>query len=178
MLALTPKILNPKPLTQQAFEPYGEVIDLRNAAKQFDINFGLATRYHDVAQLGFDSTEADAGKLGFSLLTTQATPLPLQVRVMEYHPLGCQLFYPMDETAFLVLVAPAAEELDVTKLELFITDGKQGVNYHAGTWHHYLLPLLKDNQSSANFIIVDRIGSDKNCIETKLNEGIVITINE
>ena len=167
--------LKPKPLTQQVFAPYGDVVDLHNADKQFDINFGLATRYHDVAQLNFDSTTEDAGKLGFSLLTTQATPLPLQVKVMEYHPLGCQLFYPADETAFLVLVAPAAKELDVAKLELFISNGKQGVNYHAGTWHHYLLPLLKETQTSANFIIVDRIGSDKNCIETNLSEEIVIT---
>ena len=94
---------------------------------------------------------------------------------MEYHPLGCQLFYPVDETAFLILVAPRAEKLDTTKLELFITNGKQGVNYHAGTWHHYLLPLLNNGKTTANFIIVDRMGSEKNCIETNLLEEVIIS---
>ena len=168
--------LSPKPLSQEAFAPYGDVIDTQSAKSQFEINFGLAQRYHDVANIDIESTPEDAGRAGFSLLSTKATPLPLEVKVMEYHPLGSQLFYPSDETPFLVLVAPPAETLDINQLELFITDGKQGVNYHKGTWHHYLLPLLKEGQESANFIIVDRLGTDKNCIETALDQKVLIQL--
>lgn len=168
--------LTPKPLSQEAFAPYGDVIDTQSAKKQFEINFGLAKRFHDVAHIDVESTPSDAGRVGFSLLNTKATPLPLDVKVMEYHPLGSQLFYPSDETPFLVLVAPPAESLDIKSLELFITDGKQGVNYNKGTWHHYLLPILKEGQSSANFIIVDRLGTEKNCIETELNNEVLIQL--
>ena len=161
--------LTPKALTQSAFAPYGEVIETQNAKNSFTINYGLTTRFHDLATIDVDEK---GGRAGFSIFRAKRTSLPHQVQVMEYHPYGSQLFYPVCEHPFLVLVAPPATDLEPEKIELFITNGNQGVNYYKGTWHHYLLPLEHDG----DFIVIDRIANDDNCIETELSEEIIIQI--
>ena len=158
--------LIPKPLTTEAFSLYGDVVDTQTASNSFKINYGLTTRFHDMAKI--DVTEK-GGKAGFSIFTAQAAQLPHSIKVMEYHPYGSQLFYPLCHSEFLVLVAPPSEKLELDKLALFITNGKQGVNYHKGVWHHYLLPL-----KGSEFIVMDRIAKDKNCVEEELSELVVL----
>ncbi len=161
-------VLTPKPLTAEAFIPYGEVVDIYSANKEFSMNYGLATRYYDLAEI-----DVEGGKTCISIVKSSAVLFPFTVEKMEYHPLGSQLFYPLCESPFLILVSTPAEMLDTTKLELFISDGKQGVNYHKGIWHHYLLPI---NDGVNQFIVVDRNGNDENCIETQIAEEITISL--
>lgn len=161
--------LTPKPLTPEAFSPYGEVVDIQSAKKEFSMNYGLATRYFDMAEI---DVEDEGGKTCISLVNSNAIVFPFSVEKMEYHPLGSQLFYPLCGSPFLILVSTPAETLDTNKLELFISDGKQGVNYHKGVWHHYLMPLNDDS----GFIVVDRNGNDDNCIESELDDEVIIQI--
>lgn len=162
-------ILTPKPLTAEAFIPYGEVVSTGSAKKEFSMNYGLATRYFDLANIDI---EEKSGKTCISLVQSNAITFPFTVEKMEYHPLGSQLFYPLCDRPFLVLVSTPAETLDTNKLELFITDGKQGVNYNKNVWHHYLMPLYDDS----GFIVVDRNGNDENCIETQLTQETIIEL--
>jgi len=159
-------MLAPKPLTSESFAPFGDVIDIKTA-KAIEINYGLTTRFHNMANIDVND---NGGKAGFSIFRAKPVPLPHKVEIMEYHPLGSQLFYPLCETPFLILVAPASEKLDITKLELFISNGKQGVNYQKGTWHHFLIALDK----ASDFVVIDRIANDENCIESKLDHKIII----
>lgn len=162
------RILKPKPLTAKAFQLYGDVIDTQTTSNTIEINYGQTTRFHDMATL--DLT-ANQGKPGFSIFEAKPVDFPHDVNVMEYHPQSSQLFYPLCETPFFVLVAPKGEALSVEDLALFISNGKQGVNYHKGTWHHYLLAI---SDKPSQFIVVDRIANDDNCIESKVDEQIVI----
>ena len=162
-------LLTPKPLTAEAFAPYGEVISTETAKKEFSMNYGLATRYFDLAEIDVDEK---GGKTCISLVNSNAVMYPFSVEKMEYHPLGSQLFYPIGEIPFLILVSTPSEILDTNKLELFISDGKQGVNYHKKVWHHYLMPL----DDNSRFIVVDRNGNDDNCIETEISEEITISL--
>jgi ureidoglycolate lyase len=162
-------ILTPKPLTPETFTPYGEVVSTDSAKKEFSMNYGMATRYFDLAEI---DVEEKGGKTCISLVNSNAIQLPFSVEKMEYHPLGSQLFYPLGERPFLILVSTPAETLDTNKLELFISNGKQGVNYHKGVWHHYLMPL----DDNSGFMVVDRNGNDENCIETQINEEITISL--
>ncbi|HRJ66500.1 MAG TPA: ureidoglycolate lyase, partial [Alphaproteobacteria bacterium] len=49
---------------------------------------------------------------------------------------------------------------------------RQGVNYHAGVWHHFSLAL----DAPSDFLVIDRGGSEKNCDEVFL-DGENITID-
>jgi ureidoglycolate lyase len=87
--------------------------------------------------------------------------MPETVTFVERHPQGSQAFIPMDDTPFLVVVAPAGEQVDQADMRAFITNGRQGINYHLGTWHHVLLTPF----AAMRFICVDRAGRGNNCDE-------------
>ncbi len=157
----------PKPLTSEAFAAFGDVIDTNTAKNTFSMNYGTATRFYDLANVDVNKGE---GETCISLVKSNAVALPHQVKTMEYHPLGSQIFHPLGNYVFLILVAPPSEKLDIEKLECFITNGKQGVNYHRNVWHHYLIPLKNDSE----FIVIDRKGEGDNCIESDVESGVVI----
>lgn len=162
------RFLKPEPLTASAFASYGDVIECGDNAEQRSINFGHTTRFHNLAEL--DLT-ADNGRPLVSIFRTSPLPQPVQIKVMERHPLSSQAFYPLQGQKFLVVVA-AKGDFDVSNLKAFITNGRQGVNYHAGVWHHYNLALGE----AGDFMVIDRGGPEKNCDEVFLTPDQVVTI--
>ena len=100
--------------------------------------------------------------------------LPLEISMLERHPKGSQAFIPLQQQKFLIIVAPALDENtpDISKLCAFISDGKQGINYRAGTWHHPLLTF----EAPSDFAVVDRIGNGANCDVFQFPEAIKITV--
>jgi len=160
------KTITPKPLTREAFSRFGDVIETHAEVKNFAINDGFTQRYHDLAKV--DVAENN----GHTLINIfRSTPLtqPIAIKMMERHPHGSQAFIPMGENSYLVAVAPAGE-FDVSKLEVFIANSNQGVNYHKGTWHHFCLAL----GSESDFLVVDRGGEGDNCDVLELDGSLVI----
>jgi len=149
-------------LTREAFEPFGDVIEFAGRA-HYSINAGTAERYHDLAAL---DVAAAGGKPIISLCRAQPVALPFELRLMERHPLSSQAFIPLSGLPFLIVVAPPGHELDVGTLRAFRSDGRQGVNYGRGTWHHPLLALERISE----FLIVDREGDGNNCDEISVVE--------
>tara|TARA_R100001143_G_scaffold49850_2_gene44832 strand:- start:3894 stop:4418 length:525 start_codon:yes stop_codon:yes gene_type:complete len=159
-----PQVLKLKPLTKEAFAPFGDVISTREG-DAFPINSGTTQRYH---HLGKIQVQGDDGEPGISMTVGQAFAFPIEVAMLERHPLGSQAWIPTTGNAFIAVVAPggANDRPDETGLQAFYVNGDQGVNYHAGVWHHPLLNL----GPGGNFIVVDRIGSAPNCDECNLNQ--------
>jgi ureidoglycolate lyase len=87
--------------------------------------------------------------------------LPRKVDHLEHHPLGSQAFLPLDASPFIVAVCPAGNEPELDKLQAFVTNGRQGINYRLGTWHHVLLTPY----AAMRFICIDRSGPGDNCID-------------
>jgi ureidoglycolate lyase len=138
-------------LTAEAFRPFGDVIEARDSAQQFAINQGFATRFHDLAQV--DVTQ-DGARVLVNIFRALPRALPLQLSVMERHPLGSQAFVAMSELPFLVVVAPPTEQLQLPQIRCFLAASGQGVNYARGTWHHPLIAL----QRPSDFLVLDRGG--------------------
>lgn len=162
------RTVTPKPLTAEAFAPYGDVIEVSDAAQHYPINHGYTTRYHDLAAL--DLT-AESGKPAVSIFRSNPLPLPVQVKLMEYHPKSSQAFYPLSGRPYLVVVAPKGA-FDAAKIEVFKAAPTQGVNYRAGTWHHFCLAL----EAESDFLVIDRVCDDDNCVEVELAPDEIITI--
>ncbi|POP46853.1 ureidoglycolate lyase [Superficieibacter electus] len=141
------------PLSQHAFQAYGDVITTRDR-DFFHINGGKVERYHDLAKV--EILEQDRTLI--SINRAQPAALPIVVTELERHPLGTQAFIPMNGEKFVVVVALGNDAPDLSTLRAFITDGQQGVNYHRNVWHHPLFAW----QTITNFLTVDRGGSD-NC---------------
>lgn len=163
------RFLKPEPLTSAAFAPYGDVIECGEGCEKRTINFGNTTRFHNLAQLDL---QAESGKPLVSIFRSAPLPRPIEIKVMERHPLSSQAFYPLEGQPFLVVVATKGE-FDIKNLKAFITNGKQGVNYHAGVWHHYNLALGQ----VSDFMVIDRGGPEKNCDEVFLSPEESVSID-
>jgi ureidoglycolate lyase len=155
------KTLRVERLTRAAFAPFGDVIELAGA-RHFAINGGTTERYHDLARV--DVTE-QGGRPLINLFRAQPRGLPVDITMLERHPLGSQAFIPLRAEYYLVVVAPAGE-FDPLQMRAFWTDSWQGVSYAKGVWHH---PLLALNRES-DFLVVDRGGDQPNCDEISLAE--------
>lgn len=59
------------------------------------------------------------------------------------------------------MVAPLGDVPVPGLVRAFLTNGRQGVNYHRGVWHHPVLTIEKQD----DFLVVDRSGSGNNCDE-------------
>jgi ureidoglycolate lyase len=155
-----------QPLSSENFLPYGDVIACQGN-HFFQINDQQTERYHALAEV-----ESDA-KVGLSIFKNiQMTEIPFEISMLERHPFGSQAFVPMQGQQFLIVVAPCLdhEHPDLDQIQAFISDGRQGVNYRAGTWHHPLLTL----EAPSDFVVVDRIGTGSNCDVYTLPEKIRI----
>ncbi|MCL7930754.1 ureidoglycolate lyase [Halomonas llamarensis] len=159
--------LKAQPLTPEAFAPFGDVIDTRTA-DYFPINAGRTRRYHDLAQV---ETLGENARALINIFVSQPVEMPLALDFLECHPLGSQAFMPLHEERFVVVVAPKGETIEPKQVRAFVTDGRQGVNYAAGTWHAIQSVLEREGR----FLIVDRGGEGNNCIEYPL--AINVSLN-
>ena len=148
------------PLTQAEFSPFGEVVEV-DARDLLTINQGYASRANDLA--GVDVL-ASGGSVNVSVFIAQARPVPIEVKVMERHPLGSQLFFPLQDEPWLVLVC--TDPLVPASYRAFAATGRQGVNYGRNVWHHPLLVL----GSGDRFLVIDRKGPGNNLEEVWLDE--------
>ena len=158
--------LTARPLTREAFAPFGDVIETRDA-HHYPINNGTTERYHDLATV---DVLQDSGRPLINIFRAQPQSEPVNLWVMERHPLASQAFIPMTDQPFLVVVSDPAFDPTPDRLQAFITDGSQGVNYHRGVWHHPVLAL----KAQCDFVVVDRGGSGHNCDEIELPVAVIV----
>ena len=153
-------IIKPKPITKENFSKYGDVITTKDI-KPLEINNGYAKRFDGIANL---DTSTDDGETTICIFSALKRSFPMKIDMMEKHPLGSQAFIPMQETTFLVLVAPKGDKPNIDKIESFIVPPNIGVNYKPGTWHFPLISTL-----DMNFLVVDRKGTGDNLVIEDLN---------
>ena len=157
--------VTPEPLTADAFAPFGEVIEASDSAEAIPINYGWTTRFNALADV-----DVGDGRAIISLFRSK--PLErLVLKVFERHPLGSQAFMPLQGRPYLVAVAPKGD-LDLAMIRVFRAGPHQGVNYAAGTWHHFLLAL----EAESDFLVVDRDGPGENLDEVELAEADWIAV--
>ena len=146
-----------EPLSATAFAPFGQVIEM-DGAERIDINQNFAQRFNTSAHV---DVSLEGGSVNISLASAIPRPQPIAITMMERHPLGSQIFYPLEDEAWLVLVC--ADPHDIKTFRAFRATGQQGINYARNTWHHPLL-VLKPQR----FFIVDRKGPGNNLEEVMI----------
>ena len=158
------KIINPKPINKSNFFKYGEVITTEQI-KPMKINNGYAQRFDGIAIL---DTKNQNGETTISIFSALKRTFPMKIDMMEKHPLGSQAFVPMNETEFLVFVAPKGKKPNTKKIKSFIVPKQTAINYKPGIWH---FPLI--SKKSMNFLVIDRKGIGNNLVIYKFkNEKI------
>ena len=159
------KIIKPINVNRSNFANYGDLITVNNI-KPLDINSGYAKRFDDLADL---NTSKDGGKTIVSIFSSLKRTFPMNINMMEKHPLGSQAFIPMKETTFLCFVAPAGDSPEINKIQSFIIPPKTGINYKPGIWH---FPLI--STENTNFLVIDRKGKGENLIIHKFEKEKIL----
>lgn len=157
------------PLTAEAFAPFGDVLETQGH-HAFPINGGKVQRFHDLAQV---DVEEMGGRAGISLFVAQPYDMPLSLAYVERHPLASQAFIPLDDTPFIVVVSAPHTIPTRDSLHAFVTNGRQGVNYARGVWHHVLIATGLHQ----TFAVVDRIGPGSNCDRFELSEDAACAVH-
>lgn len=158
--------LHAQPLTADAFADFGDVIE-RCDAKSFPINGGRTQRHHDLAKV---QALGDEARVLLSIFVSQPVTVPLELTFLEMHPQGSQAFMPLNGERFLVVVAPKGDTIDPQDVRAFVTSGRQGVSYGAGTWHAIQSVLNTEGE----FLVVDRGGAGNNCDEFAINVKVTL----
>lgn len=147
-----------QPLTQESFSAFGDVIEKENH-DFFSINQGLTQRYHALSVAQITGDHVAVGMSIFHNLC--ATQIPFKIDMLERHPHGSQSFIPLQQQKFIIIVALPLDQKQPNEQQIyaFLSNGKQGVTYHQGVWHHPLITL----EAESDFLVVDRIGGGQNC---------------
>lgn len=153
--------LHPEPLTDEAFSPFGEVIQKQGHYPK-EINQGHTRKFSNLARI--DASD-EGGEPTIHIYRSRPVTLPFRIEMMEQHPLGSQTFMPLHDRPFPLVVAPPAPKLDTETIQAFISNGEQGVNLHKGVWHHFQLTL----EETSDTLVIDRSGPGENCIEVYLD---------
>ena len=114
-----------KPLTPEAFGPFGQVLMGRVDGPQ-----------RDEFAASMDNLRDDA-KANMTFMRVPVAPAPVQVSALERHSCSNQTFIPLNGTHSLVAVCPSTSDgdPDLSGLIVFVATGAQAVNYNADVWH-------------------------------------------
>ena len=152
--------LEPQPLTKASFASFGDVVEM-DGAEHFTINQGFAERFTNLANV---DVSREGGLVNISVVAAKPRPRPIALQVMERHPLGSQIFYPLQDKPWLVVVC--GEPKDRASFRAFSATGRQGINFARNAWHHPLLVL----DAGSRFLVVDRKGPGANLEEVPIDE--------
>jgi ureidoglycolate lyase len=159
--------IHPETLTSEAFKPFGDVLEAEGVTPKW-INEGHTQKFAGLARI----TSANGGRAQISIYRSNAIELPFRIRTLERHPLGSQAFMPLHDRPFPVIVALPDSIPGPATIRAFLTNGRQGVNIHAGVWHHYQLTLDEDS----DYLVIDRVGPGENCDEYRLQQEFVLSL--
>ncbi|MBL6679270.1 MAG: ureidoglycolate lyase [Alphaproteobacteria bacterium] len=141
-------------LDTKTFSRFGSVIQKRNALELRSINQGTTTRYHNISEL---SLESKNGNSGISIFSGAPRSFPIEIKIMEKHPVASQSFLPIQDYDWLIVVSEEKNELpDLDTLRCFHVNGDTGITYNQNVWHHPLLVKKKQD-----FWVIDRINDQE-----------------
>ncbi len=129
--------LHCRPIDAAAFAPFGQLIDAKARAPE-SINEGSTERHAELARLDLRGPNRDPV---LAVYVARPRRFPLRIALLERHLEAAQLFLPLGEQRFVVVVASGGEAPDWHALHAFVTRPGQGVSLHRGCWHHGLIAL-------------------------------------
>ena len=142
-----------KTITKDNFSQYGDLITTRNKISE-GINKNTTQSFFDLANIEILGEDNNAR---LNIFNAKKRIFPLNIDMLEMHPLSSQVFLPMSQTYFIVLVAPIDIKPNLNKIECFKIFNGDGVNFKSGVWH---FPLI--STQDAQFITIDKKDAEKN----------------
>ena len=157
-----------KKITKENFLPYGDLITIKNINSE-DINENTTKSFFDLAHIEVFGKNLD---VRFNIFSAKKRKFPLHIDMLEMHPFSSQIFFPIDKTNFLVLVAPISDKPNLNQLECFLVHEEDGINFKSRVWHFPLISI-----EDAKFITIDKKNAQNNIKIYKFNENEKFILN-
>jgi ureidoglycolate lyase len=143
-------IVHAVPVSADAFQPFGTLLDASLADPRLNFTVDL-------------KNPRPQARANLALIRPPVASSPFPVTVMEHHPFSEQIFIPLAQTSFLVIVAhdDGHGRPDPASLKAFSVSGDLAISYHPETWHTGMASLHQQGQF-AMFIYED--GTPDDCI--------------
>lgn len=161
------KTLVPRPITADAFAPYGWLVAAQGHSGRL-INEGSSLRVDDVGDLALT---ADGGAPCLAVFRAQARDIAGPWQALEVHRLGTQTFIPLAGARCVLLVALGGALPDPATLAAFVLPGDCGATLRAGTWHHGLLAL-----DAGDWVVIERSAALADCDLATLPEAVSLSM--
>ena len=142
-----------KKITKENFSPYGDLITIRNK-KGEDINADTTKSYFDLANIEILGQDH---RTRLNIFKAKKRIFPLKIDMLENHPFSSQAFIPLQNTSFIVVVAPTSKIPNLNLIEAFKISSEEGINFKPKIWHFPLIAI-----EEANFLTIDKKDSKNN----------------
>ncbi|MDA8376212.1 MAG: ureidoglycolate lyase [Planctomycetia bacterium] len=160
-------LLNIKPLSTQAFKPFGEVLDI-SSCKSILINEGSCLKFDlHFSFADFDKTSNYRAKIYLA----KKRHSPFSISSLENHPFVYQLFFPINNSPYIVIVAPLSPEPAIEQINAFYVPGNVGVVIKRKVWHHSLISL----RDEGNFFVIEN-DIPGNCIIKPISQALELDL--
>ena len=160
--------INIKLINKENFSVYGDLIATKDKSSK-SINNNTTQSFFDLANIEILGEDSNAR---LNIFYAQKRIFPLNIDILEMHPLSSQVFLPMSNTDFLVLVAPIDLKPDLNKIECFKVSNGDGINFKSRVWHFPLISI-----QDAKFITIDKKDAKKNIEIYKLTKSENFILN-
>jgi len=140
-------------ITKDNFALYGDVITIKNKSSEV-INNNTTQSFFDLANIEILGEDNNAR---LNIFNAKKRIFPLNIDMLEMHPLSSQVFLPMSAIDFITLVTPIDIKPDINKIECFKISNGDGINFKSGVWHFPLISI-----QDAKFITIDKKNAEKN----------------
>ena len=142
-----------KKISKDNFSKYGQLISTKDIKSQ-NINEETTKSFYDLVNIEIYGADK---KCRVNIFKSIKRNFPLEINMLENHPLSSQAFIPLQKTNFIVVVAPISNEPKINLIETFLVSPEEGINFKPKVWH---FPLIATENS--NFLTIDKKNSENN----------------
>ena len=142
-----------KKISKDNFSKYGQLVSTKDIESQ-NINEETTKSFYDLVNI---EIYGDDKQSRVNIFKSIKRNFPLEINMLENHPLSSQAFIPLQKTNFIVVVAPISNEPDINLIETFLIYPEEGINFKPKVWH---FPLIATENS--NFLTIDKKDSANN----------------
>ena len=159
---------NIEEITEEKFSKFGDFIN-PYSVESTNINLNTTKSYFDLANIEINGEDK---RVRLNLFEATKRIFPLKIDMLENHPFSSQVFLPLGNYPFIVVVCPINEKPNLNDLIIFRVDSGFGVNFKPGVWHFPLISI-----ENAKFITIDKKNDEGNLEIYNFDEGEVFSLD-
>ena len=157
-----------KNINKENFFQYGQLISTKDVNSE-NINSDTTKSFYDLVDI---EILGDNNQCRINIFKAKKRQFPLEINMLENHPFSSQSFIPLQNTSFIVVVAPISKTPNLELLEAFKVPSEEGINFKPKVWH---FPLIAVEDS--NFLTIDKKDSKNNLEIYKFQNNDNILLN-